>query len=128
MFVWQHQQEVTNTMFRVIVLQLVASIIIVMIAGVLVGTRGMISAGVASVACVLPNLFFVLRLQLVVKRAEAGSSYAKNFFIGEFLKVAATIGLLAIAIKGYPEMHWPSMLIGLVVVLHAGFIVFWKKS
>ncbi len=128
MFVWQRQHEVTNTMFRVIVLQVVVSIIIVITAGVLVGTRGMISAGVACVACVVPNLFFVFRLQLVSKRSEAGASYATNFFIGEFLKIAATVGLLAIAIKGYPEMHWPSLLVGLVVVLHAGFIVFWKKS
>ncbi len=57
-----------------------------------------------------------------------GASYAANFFIGEFLKIAATIGILAIAITGYPGMHWPSLLIGLAIVLHAGFLAFWKKS
>ena len=57
-----------------------------------------------------------------------GASYAANFFIGEFLKIAATIGILAIAITGYPEVHWPSLLFGLAVVLYAGFLAFWKKS
>ena len=90
------------------------------------GTRGLISAGIAAGAAIIPNLFFAFRLMKVNNRP--GSSYAANFFIGEFLKIAATVGILAIAIKGYPEMHWPSLLIGLAVVLHAGFIAFWKKS
>ncbi len=62
---------------------------------------------------------------MVTNRPDA--SFAANFFIGEFLKIAATIGFLAIAVKGYPEMHWPSLLIGFAIVLHAGFIAFWKK-
>lgn len=78
-------------------------------------------------AAIVPNLLFAIRLTMLNNRPEA-SSYAASFFIGEFLKIAATIGLLAIAIKGYPEMHWPSLLIGLAIVLHAGFIAFWKKS
>ncbi len=81
----------------------------------------------AALASILPNLFFAIRLKIVSVRDE-GASYAANFFIGEFLKIAATIGLLAIAIKGYPEMHWPSLLIGLAIVLHAGFLAFWKKN
>lgn len=113
-------------MFRSIFLQLLAAIITAVGAGVLVGTRGAVSVGIAAVACILPNLIFVLRLQSVAQRS--GSSYAANFFLGEFLKVAATIGLVAIAIKGYPEMHWPSMMIGFAIVLHAGFLAFWKKS
>jgi len=92
---------------------------------VIAGTRGLVSVGVAAFAAIVPNLFFAVRLSMVNNRP--GASYAANFFIGEFLKIAATIGILAIAITGYPEMHWPSMLIGLAVVLHAGFIAFWKK-
>lgn len=89
------------------------------------GTRGLVSVGLAAIACILPNLFFAVRLTMLSNRP--GNIYAANFFIGEFLKIGATIGLLAIAIKGYPEMHWPSLLIGFAIVLHAGFIAFWKK-
>jgi len=112
-------------MFRAIYLQFGAAVITAIGAGLIIGTRGLVSVGIAAIACILPNLFFAIRLTMMANRP--GATYAANFFIGEFLKVGATIGLLAIAIKGYPEMHWPSLLIGFAIVLHAGFIAFWKK-
>ena len=113
-------------MYKAIILQIGAAFITALGAGAIVGTRGLVSVGIAALAAIFPNLLFAIRLTMVNQRA--GASYAANFFIGEFLKIAATIGILAIAIKGYPEMHWPSLLIGLAVVLHAGFLAFWKKS
>lgn len=113
-------------MFKAIYWQFGAAILAAVGAWLVVGERGLISVGVAAVAAIVPNMLFAVRLAMVSKRS--GASYAANFFVGEFLKVAVTIGLLAIAIKGYPEMHWPSLMIGLAVVLHAGFIAFWKKS
>ncbi len=112
-------------MKKAIYLQLGAAVITAILAGAMVGTRGVVSVGFAALAAILPNLFFVVRLSML--KGRPGGSYVANFFIGEFLKVAAAIGILAIAIKGYPAMHWPSLLIGLAVVLHAGFLAFWKK-
>ena len=112
-------------MLRAIYLQFGAALITAIGAGAIAGTRGLVSVGLAAIACILPNLFFAIRLTMMSNRP--GASYAANFFVGEFLKIGATIGLLAIAIKGYPEMHWPSLLIGFAIVLHAGFIAFWKK-
>ena len=112
-------------MLNAIYLQLGAALITAILAGAIVGMRGLVSVGFAALAAILPNLFFVVRLSMLKNRP--GSSYVANFFIGEFLKIAATIGILAIAIKGYPEMHWPSLLIGLAIVLHAGFLAFWKR-
>lgn len=113
-------------MYRAVLLQCGAALIVVIGAGVLVGARGALSAGMGAIACVLPNLLFALRLKSVSNRP--GASYPVNFFIGEFVKIAATIVLLAVAIRGYPEMHWPSLLIGFAIVLQSGFIAFWKKS
>ena len=110
-------------MFKAIYLQLGAAVITAIGAAAIAGTRGLVSVGFAALAAILPNLFFAIRLTMLSNRP--GTSYAASFFIGEFLKIAATIGILAIAIKGYPEMHWPSLLIGLAIVLHAGFIAFW---
>lgn len=112
-------------MYRAIILQVGAALITAIGAGLITGTRGLVSVGIAAAAAIIPNLLFAIRLTMVNNRANA--SYAANFFVGEFLKIAATIGILAIAIAGYPAMHWPSLLIGLAVVLHAGFIAFWKK-
>ena len=77
-------------MYRAIFLQFGAALITAIGAGAIVGTRGLVSVGLAAVACILPNLFFAIRLSMVNDRS--GSTYAANFFIGEFLKIAATIG------------------------------------
>lgn len=113
-------------MFRALYLQCIAAVIVALGAGMLVGARGALSAGLGAMACILPNLLFALRLKSVSSRP--GASYPVNFFIGEIVKIAATIVLLAVAIRGYPEMHWPSLLIGFAIVLQSGFIAFWKKS
>lgn len=112
-------------MIRAVFLQIGATVLAALGFGVLVGTQGAISAGLGGLACVLPNAWFALRLRAVSKRGDASPA---NFFIGEFIKIAATIGLLAIAIKAYPPMHWPGLISGMVIALQASFIAFWKKS
>jgi ATP synthase protein I len=73
----------------------------------------------------LPNALFILRLYSLAGRP--GATYPVHFFVGEFVKVLATAGLLAVAMVGYSDMHWLSLLAGWVVALHAGFFAFWKK-
>lgn len=60
--------------------------------------------------------------------SRPGSSYPVNFFLGEFVKIAATAGLLVLIVRGYADLHGPAMLIGLVLALQAGFLALWKKS
>jgi len=113
-------------MFKAILLQLGATIIATLAAGWIVGTRGAISAMLGGAVCTLPNLLFALRLKSVASRP--GASYPANFFLGEFVKIVATVGLLVFVVKEYADLHWPSMLIGLGLALQAGFLAFWKKS
>src|ERR1035437_5602210 len=111
-------------MFRAILLQAGATIISTLVLGWFVGTRGAISAALGGAACVLPNFLFALRLKLAASRP--GASYPANFFLGEFVKIVATVGLLVFVAKEYTDLHWPSMLIGLGLALQAGFLAFWK--
>ncbi len=113
-------------MFRAILLQLGATIIATMIMGLFAGTRGAISAALGGAVCTLPNLLFALRLKFVASRP--GASFRANFFLGEFFKIVATVGMLALVVKIYADLHWPSMLIGLVLALQAVFFAFWKKN
>jgi ATP synthase protein I len=113
-------------MFRAILFQFWAVTITAALLGFFVGERGLISAGLGGLSCLLPNAFFALRLAGAAKRP--GGAKVFTFFLGEVVKIAATIGLLAVAVKSYPEMHWPSLLLGLVVTLQASFLAFWKKS
>lgn len=113
-------------MFRAILLQAGATIIAAMAAGLYAGTQGAVSAILGGAACTLPNLLFALRLKAVANRR--GASFPANFFLGEFVKIVATIGLLLLVVKSYADLHWPSLLIGLTLALQAGFLAFWKKS
>jgi ATP synthase protein I len=113
-------------MFKVILLQVAATIITALAAAWFAGTRGLVSAALGGAVCVLPNFLFALRLKLAANRP--GASYPVNFFLGEFVKIAATIGLLVFVVKEYTDLHWPSLLVGLGLALQAGFLAFWKKS
>lgn len=112
-------------MFRSLFLQIGGGLLAIAVAGILAGSRGAISAGLGAFACIVPNALFILRLHSLAGRP--GSHYPVHFFLGEFVKVLATAGLLAIAVIGYPDMHWLSLLAGWVVALQAGFFAFWKK-
>jgi ATP synthase protein I len=112
-------------MFRAILLQLGATLMTAVAAGLIVGENGAVSAGLGGGAVTLPNFLFALRLTRVAGRR---GSYAMNFFLGEFIKLAATVAILLLVAKGYADLHWPSLLIGMVLALQAGFLAFWKKS
>jgi ATP synthase protein I len=113
-------------MFRAIILQVGVTIITALAAGLFAGTQGAVSATLGGAACILPNFLFALRLKFVASRP--GASYSANFFVGEFVKIAATVGLLVLVVTKYTDLHGPSMLIGLGLALQAGFLAFWKKS
>ncbi len=113
-------------MFKTIFLQLLATFFSVLIAAFFLGARGALSAGLGGLICTLPNFLFALRLACVANRP--GSSYHVNFFLGEFVKMAVIVGLLASVSKVYADVHWPFLLLGLGLALQAGFLAFWKKS
>lgn len=98
---------------------------LMVLAGSFVGARGAISAGLAGGAALLPNLWFAWRLTAASKRP--GLRSATHFFAGELAKIGATVVLLVVVVKWYPNLHWPSFLLSLLVVLQASFLAFWKK-
>ena len=67
-----------------------------------------------------------LRLHVVSKRPAA--SYPLAFFVGEFLKIASTVGLLATVRLVYPDVHWLALFLGLVVALKANLFAFLVKT
>ena len=113
-------------MFRVILLQAAATLVAMLAGGFLAGMRGGISATLGGLACMLPNLLFALRLKSVSGRQ--GATFMANFLLGELVKLAVTVGLLFVIAKGYADLHWPSLLIGLVLATQALFLAFWKKN
>ena len=113
-------------MYKAVFLQVSATILATLIAGTILGMRGALSAALGGAACFLPNLLFALRLNALSARPAA--SYPVAFFVGEIVKVASTLGLLAAAQFLYPDVHWLTLLIGFVVTLKANLFAFLVKT
>lgn len=114
------------TMFRAVFLQMAVTVTAAVATGLVVGTRGAVSAAMGGAVCVLPNLLFALYLKFLTFRPRA--SFTNGFLLGEFVKLATTFSLLIGVVRYYADLHWPSLLIGLVLATQALFLAFWKKS
>jgi ATP synthase protein I len=113
-------------MYKAVFLQVGATILAAMIAGAIVGVRGALSAALGGAACILPNLLFALRLHALSARPAA--SYPVVFFVGEFMKIATTVGLLAAVQFVYPDVHWLTLFTGFVMALMANLFAFLVKT
>lgn len=114
-------------MFRVIRLQLIAITIAVVLAGLLAGGRGSISAAIGGGAVVLPNILFALRLK-AASASRAVVAKARLFIVYEFLKLALVVVLLAVAITQYADLNWPSMLLSMAITLQVNFLALAKRT
>ncbi|MFZ5509776.1 MAG: ATP synthase subunit I [Pseudomonadota bacterium] len=113
-------------MFRAVILQIGATLVAAVIAGLVAGPHGAVSAALGGAACFLPNLLFALRLWVASKKPGGASPAA--FFVGEFIKIAATVALLAMAAILYRDLQWLALLAGLVVALKANLLAFTFRS
>jgi ATP synthase protein I len=78
--------------------------------------------GVVSVA--LPSSIFAFRLSLGSSSPIAGVG---TFLVGEFLKIVATLALLALCAKIYPGLIWWAMLIAVIATIKSYFLTFLLK-
>ena len=112
-------------MFRAVLHQSVATLIVAGFAGIWLGWHGAVSAGLGGAAIVIPNLFFALSLWAA---ARSGRASVGRFVAGEFIKVAATLALLVIVAGAYRDLHWLALLAGMVVALKANLFVILIKA
>ena len=112
-------------MFRAVFHQSVATLIVAALALLLIGRHGAVSAGLGGAAIVVPNLFFALSLWAAAKSGRASGG---RFFVGEFIKVAATLALLVIVAGAYRDLHWLALLAGMFVALKANLFVILTKA
>ncbi len=112
-------------MFRLVLLQGIAAVLVTLIAWILGGSAAAWSALLGGAACVVPNGLFALRLAAAARRPQ-GAGVA-TFFVGEFLKVASTVALLALIVWAYQDLVWVAMIAAIIVTLKSYLIaVFWR--
>jgi ATP synthase protein I len=68
-------------------------------------------------AAAIPNALFALRL--AINKGETPESYPVVFFLGEFAKIGATLGLLAWFVHLHEQVSWLALILGLIVALKA---------
>jgi ATP synthase protein I len=112
-------------MFRVVLLQGVAALAVALIAWLLGGSAAAWSALAGGAACVVPNALFALRLAASARRPQ-GTSVA-TFFVGEFVKVASTVALLAFIAWAYRDLVWLALIAAVIVTLKSYFLaLIWR--
>jgi ATP synthase protein I len=112
-------------MFRIVLLQCVAALLATLVAWALGGAAAAWSALAGGVACVVPNGLFALRLAAAARRPQGTS--AATFFVGEFVKVASTVALLALVVWVYRDLVWLAMIASFIVTLKSYFIaLIWR--
>ncbi len=102
-------------MFRIVLLQAFATVVVAMIAGLWAGGHAALSALLGGAACFVPNGLFALRLALSARRPQGASVAA--FFVGEFVKLGSTIALLALVAWAYRDVVWLAMVIAVIAAL-----------
>lgn len=112
-------------MFRLVLLQAIATALVALIAWPLGGTAAAISALLGGLACVVPNGLFALRLTVAAQRPQGTA--AATFFVGEFVKVGSTVALLALVVWAYKDLVWLAMIAAVIVTLKSYLIaLFWR--
>lgn len=104
-------------MYKAVGFQLVATLLAAALSAALFGLEGALSALAGGTAVLVPNALFAFRLAAGAGRNPA--AYPVAFFVGEFIKVAATVGLLALAAVTIEPLHWGALIIGMVLALKA---------
>jgi ATP synthase protein I len=113
-------------MLRLVSLQMMATVVAGVIAGLLGGWSAMFSAGLGGLCCVVPN--GVMAVRLFASAQKPGGANPATFFIWEFVKIALTLALLVLVARVYHDLNWPALLGGFIVALKSYIILLFRHS
>jgi ATP synthase protein I len=111
-------------MLRLVLLQLLTTILAGAVAGMLGGSHALISALLGGLCCVVPNGLLALRLYSNARRSKAVNPM--SFLIGEFIKIALTIALLAAVAWLYRDLNWLALIAAFIVALKSYIILLFR--
>lgn len=107
-------------MFRIVALQVLTTAVVSLASGLIGGPHAAISALLGGAACFIPNGLFALKLAAAARRPQGSDqamSQAGVFLVGEFVKVVATIALLALIVASYRNLVWLALIVSIIAVL-----------
>ncbi|MEO8937859.1 MAG: ATP synthase subunit I [Burkholderiaceae bacterium] len=99
-------------MARAVYLQAALTLMVAALAALIGGRNAALSAALGGLACVVPNGLFAARLFADSRRPGGATVY--GVFIGEFVKLAATVVLLFVVARLYREVNWLALIVGII--------------
>lgn len=108
-------------MLRLILAQLATTLAGATVALLMAGWHAGVSALLGGLCCVVPNGLFALRLY--VGALQPGALNPMTFFFGEFIKIAMTVGLLALVVWWYRDLNWLALIAAFIVALKSYIIL-----
>lgn len=110
-------------MARLVFYQLLILVAISIVFTVMGGWVAGFSALLGGMCYLVPTVAAVLVLNFF---QAAGIWQPASFFWGESLKIILSIIMMALTAIVYPALQWLPFLLGLVMVSHIVFFVYWK--
>lgn len=108
--------------WRVIAVQVVAGLLVALVAWGLTGRRNLgWSAGYGALAVVIPAAVFARGLTGRFSSLNPGTAVF-GFFLWEMVKMALSLAMLIAAPRLITALSWPAMLVGLVVTMKAAWV------
>jgi ATP synthase protein I len=107
-------------MFAAVGSQVAAVAVLAMLAGVVFDWNIARDLALGGFTAIVPNGLFALRLAM--HRNRAPESYPVVFFLGEFIKIGLTAGLLALVVRNVADLQWLALLVGLIAALKAPLV------
>jgi ATP synthase protein I len=111
-------------MLRLVLLQLLTTVLAGAVAGMLGGIHALTSALLGGWCCVVPNGLLALRLYSKARQYKAVNPM--SFFIGEFIKIALTIALLSAVVWLYRDLNWLALIAAFIVALKSYIILLFR--
>lgn len=111
-------------MRRLVILQLVTTLAVAGIAGLIGGMAALWSALLGGLCCVVPNALFALRL--FANAQKVAGANPMSFFIGELIKILLTLGLLGIIGWLYHDLNWLALIVGFIVALKSYILLLFR--
>ena len=99
-------------MAQAVYLQTALTLLVAGLAALIGGLHAALSVALGGLACAVPNALFAARL-FVDGRRPRGATF-HGLFIGEAVKLAATVALLFLIAKTYRDVNWLALIVGIM--------------
>lgn len=107
-------------MLRLVLIQLVTTLVAAVVAGLIGGFPAFLSALLGGLCCVVPNGLFALRLLIGTR---TGTANPMTFMFGEFVKIALTVALLGAVVWLYRDLNWLALIAAFIIALKSYIIL-----